>query len=112
MMARAKIKLPGRLPPKRTITKRQAVRHLIHSAARMIAAGEDPFGIHLLVQSADKLLIDIAKRTGRTLAFNWGEFVKPEYKDAVLDVIRETSNFLSTPTGIMTRHYMLATLPS
>jgi hypothetical protein len=93
MMARAKIKLPGRLPPKRTITKQQAVRHLIHSAARMIAAGEDPFAIHLLIQSADKLLIDLARRTGRTLAFNWGEFVKPEYKDAVLNVIRETSNF-------------------
>jgi hypothetical protein len=92
-MARAKIKLPGRLPPKRTITKQQAVRHLIHSAARMIAAGEDPFAIHLLIQSADKLLIDLAKRMGRTLAFNWDEFIKPEYKDAVLNIIRETSNY-------------------
>jgi hypothetical protein len=94
MMARAKIKLPGRLPPKRTITKQQAVRHLIHSAGRMIAAREDPFAIHLLIQSADKLLIDLAKKTGPKLSFNWDEFVKPEYKDFVLGAIRETSNFL------------------
>jgi hypothetical protein len=92
-MARARTKLPGRLPPKRTITKQQAVRHLIHSAARMIAAAEDPFAIHLLIQSADKLLIDLAKKTGQTLAFNWGEFAKPEYRDALLNVIRETSNY-------------------
>jgi hypothetical protein len=93
-MAKARTKLPGRLPPKRTITKQQAVRHLIHSAIRMIAAREDPFAIQLLIQSADKLLIDLAKKAGRKLAFNCGEFLKPEYKDAALDAIRETSNFL------------------
>jgi hypothetical protein len=86
-------KKPERLPPKRTMTKQEAVRHLIHCAARMLAAREDPFAIHLLIQSADKLLIDLAKRTGRKLVFTWDEFVKPEYKKMMIDSIRETSNF-------------------
>lgn len=91
-MAKTKVKLP-RHPPKRTITKQQAARHLIHCAGRMIAAREDPFAIHLLIQSADKLLIDLAKKTGRKLVFRWDEFIKPEYKDALIESIRETSNF-------------------
>jgi hypothetical protein len=91
-MARTKVKL-SRSAPKRTITKQQAVRHLIHSAVRLICAREDPFAIHLLVQSADKLLIDLAKKTKRKLPFTWGEFVKPKYKDALIATIRETSNF-------------------
>jgi hypothetical protein len=94
-MAKAKDKLPGgRLPAKRTITKQQAIRHLIHAAVRMIAAGEDPFAIQLMVQSADKLLIDVAKKKKQALPFTWGSFVKPEYKDAVIETVRETYNFL------------------
>jgi hypothetical protein len=92
-MTKTKIAL-SRSPPKRTITKKQAARHLIHSACRLISAREDPFAIHLLIQSADKLLIDISKRTGQKLAFSWGELIKPEYKDTVIAAIRETSNFL------------------
>jgi hypothetical protein len=91
-MAKHKIKL-SRQPPKRTLTKRNAVRHLIHSAVRLICAEEDPFAVHLLVQSADKLLIDLAKKTKRKLPFKWGEFVKPEYEAAIIATIRETSNF-------------------
>jgi hypothetical protein len=93
-MAKTKTKLPGRRPPKRTITKQQAIRHLIHAAVRMIAAGEDPFAIQLIVHSADKLLIDVAKKQKRKLAFNWVKFVKPEYKAAVMETMRETYNFL------------------
>jgi hypothetical protein len=59
----------------------------------MICGGEDAFAIQLLVQSADKLLIDLAKKTKRKLPFTRGEFVRPEYKDAVIATIRETSNF-------------------
>jgi hypothetical protein len=91
-MAKAKTKL-ARLPPKRTITKQQAVRHLIHCAGRMIAAGEDPFAIHVLIQSADKLLIDLGKKMGKKLVINWAESVKPEYKNALITSIRETYNF-------------------
>jgi hypothetical protein len=92
MMAKPKVKLP-RHPPRRTLTKQRAVRHLIHAAGRMAAAGEDPFAIQLLIQSADKLLIDLAKKAGRKLPFTWNELIKPEYKDAVIETIRETSNF-------------------
>jgi hypothetical protein len=91
-MAKSKIELPRR-PPKRTITKQQAVRHLIHSACRMIAAREDPFAIHLLIQSADKILIDLAKKIDRKLVFSWDAYIKPEYKDAFIETVRETSNF-------------------
>lgn len=70
------------------------VRHLIHGAVRMVAAGEDPFAIHLQIHSADKLLIDLAKKQGRELPFTWGKFVKPEYKSAFIETIRETYNFL------------------
>jgi hypothetical protein len=59
----------------------------------MIAVGEDPFAIHLLIQSADKLLIDLSKKTGRDIPFKWGDLIKPEYKDAVIATFRETSNF-------------------
>ena len=92
MMAKAQVKVI-RHPPRRTLTKQQAVRHLIHAAGRMIAAGEDPFAIHILIQSADKLLIDLGKKAGRDLKFTWGELVRPEYKAAVIQAIRETSNY-------------------
>jgi hypothetical protein len=83
-----------RSPPVRTITKQQAVRHLIHAAVRMIAAAEDPFAIHLLIQSADKLLIDFAKRSGKSLAHEWTDLIKPEYRQPVMRLIRETYNYL------------------
>ena len=91
-LAKSKIVLP-RHPPKRMITKQQAVRHLIHASSRMLAAAEDPFAIHLLIQSADKLLIDLSKKTGRKLVFTWDEFIKPEYKDALIEGVTETANF-------------------
>jgi hypothetical protein len=45
------------------LTKNQAVRHLLHAAVRLIVAGEDPFATHMLIQSAEKLLIDLAKHS-------------------------------------------------
>jgi hypothetical protein len=67
-MAKSKMLLP-RNQPRRALTKKQALRHLIHAAVRMISSGEDPFATHILIQSADKLLIDLAKRSGRSLSF-------------------------------------------
>jgi hypothetical protein len=51
----------------RKIGKQEAIRHLLHCAVRMIAAQEDPFAIHLLVHSAEKMLIDVSKKTGKKL---------------------------------------------
>ena len=83
-----------RLAPRRRITKRQAVRHLIHAAVRMVAAAEDPFAIHLVIQSADKLLIDLSKRLKKPLAHDWVENIKDEYRSPLMAVFRETYNFL------------------
>jgi hypothetical protein len=83
-----------RLAPRRRITKQQAIRHLIHAAVRMIAAAEDPFAIHLIVQSADKLLIDLSKRLKKPLAHDWVENIKDEYRAPLIVVFRETYNFL------------------
>ncbi|MET4233355.1 hypothetical protein ABIA85_006648 [Bradyrhizobium sp. LA6.10] len=81
--------------PRRRLTKQQAVRHLIHAAVRMVLAGEDPFAAHLLIQSADKLLIDLAAHSRpKQLAMDWAKLIKPEYKDALIKVFRETYNFL------------------
>src|SRR4051794_29090665 len=95
-MARAPQEIAGikRLAPRRRLTKKKAVRHLIHAAVRMIAAAEDPFPIHLIIQSADKLLIDLSKKLKKPLAHNWVENIKDEYLSPLMDVFRETYNFL------------------
>jgi hypothetical protein len=83
-----------RRPPRRTINKQQAIRHLVHAAVRMIAAHEDPFAIHLVIQSADKLLGDLAKAMGKPLAHDWFDPVKPEYRKLLAAIFRETYNYL------------------
>jgi hypothetical protein len=95
-MAKAPQEIAGikRGAPLRRITKRQAVRHLIHAAVRMIAAAEDPFAIHLIIQSADKLLIDLSKRLKKPLTLDWAGNIKDEYRSPLMAVFRETYNFL------------------
>jgi hypothetical protein len=83
----------GRDPPKRYLDKREAIRHLIHAAVRMIAIGEDPFAIHLLIQSAEKMLIDLAKKRGDALAFDWEDVIKPDHQSEFFKLHRETYNF-------------------
>jgi hypothetical protein len=93
-MAKSKVIFP-RDPPRRALTKKQALRHLIHAAVRMISSGEDPFATHILVQSADKLLIDLAKHSDKSLSFRWDDpkIIKPEFRDALIEVHRQTFNF-------------------
>jgi hypothetical protein len=50
-----------REPPLRYISKREGVRHVLHAAIRCVFYGEDPFAIHLLGQSAEKVLLDLLK---------------------------------------------------
>ena len=87
-------KKPVRAPPRRTMRKEEAVRHLIHAAVRMFAEGEDPFAICLLIHSADKMLIDLSKKTKKPLVFRWDEFAKPEHIKTIFRSLRETYNFL------------------
>src|SRR2546423_1181585 len=65
--------------PVRKIGKQEAIRHLIHCAVRMVAAQEDPFAIHLLIHSAEKMLMDVAKQTGRKLVFNWADYMDSKF---------------------------------
>jgi hypothetical protein len=57
-------------PARRTLSKKDAVRHLLHTSIRMVMMQEDAYGIHVLVQSADKLLIDLSKLLGKPLAMD------------------------------------------
>ena len=79
--------------PRRTIGKQDAIRHLVHAAIRLILKMEDPFAIHLLVQSADKLLIDFAKKSGQELRMDWEIYIKPEYHTAFFEKHRAIYNY-------------------
>ena len=79
--------------PRRTLDKREALRHLIHTAIRLITRMEDPFAVHLLVHSADKVLIDLARQTGHELRVDWKLYIKDEYHDEFFKRHRETYNY-------------------
>ena len=79
--------------PRRTLDKREALRHLIHTAIRLIAEMGDPFAVHLLVHSADKILIDLAKQKGHELRIDCELYVKDEYHDEFFKRHRETYNY-------------------
>ena len=55
---------------------------------------EDPFVVHLVVQSVDKLLIDVAEKMGTYLEAYWEVYIKDEYHSAFFTKYRETYNFL------------------
>jgi hypothetical protein len=58
---------PDREPPlRRYIGKREGVRHVLHAAIRSVFYGEDPFAIHLLGQSAEKVLLDLLENATRS----------------------------------------------
>ena len=79
--------------PRRVLGKQEAVRHLIHSSIRLIMKQEDPFAVHLLVHSADKVLIDLAKKLGRELRADWELYIKDEYHRAFFNRHRSTYNY-------------------
>jgi len=65
--------------PRRKLNKQEAIRRLLHTSIRLVMKMEDPFAIHLLVHSADKMLIDIAKKQNKLLRMDWEDYIKPEY---------------------------------
>ena len=80
--------------PDRYMDKQEAIRHLIHAAIRLVQKHEDPFAIHLLVHSADKMLIDLAKKRGQEPRIDWELYIKPEYHKVFFKKIRATYNYL------------------
>jgi hypothetical protein len=83
-----------RAPPRRHIDKQEAIRHLLHSAIRLVMKQEDPFAIHLLAHSADKMLIDIAKKRGQELRVDWELYIKDDYHKPFFKQHRATYNYL------------------
>jgi hypothetical protein len=79
--------------PRRSLNKQEAARHLIHSAIRLIGRMEDPFAIHLLVHSADKILLDLAKGRGEKLQADWELYIKEEYRAEFFRRHREAYNY-------------------
>jgi len=80
-------------PPRRKLNKQEAVRHLLHTSIRLVMNMEDPFAIHVLVHSADKMLIDIAKRQNKLLRMDWEDYIKPEYHSEFFRLHRKTYNY-------------------
>lgn len=79
---------------RRTLDKQEAIRHLIHTGIRlMIVKREDPFAVHLLAQSADKMLIDMAKARGQELHLDWEHHIKPEHRQEFFANHRAISNY-------------------
>lgn len=77
----------------RQLSKQDAIKHLLHSAIRLFMAAEDPFIIHMLIQSADKMLVDVAKQSDKKLVHDWEEVIKPEKMKLFFSKYRETYNF-------------------
>jgi hypothetical protein len=82
-----------RREPGRWVNKQEAIRRLIHTAVRLIQKQEDPFATHLLIQSADKMIIDLAKKRGEELRIDWTLYIKEEYQTAFFEKMRATSNY-------------------
>jgi hypothetical protein len=80
--------------PRRHIDKHEAIRHLIHAGVRMIMNEEDPFAIHVIVHSADKMILDVAKKRGVLLNADWKVYIKDEYHKEFFAKHRESYNYL------------------
>jgi hypothetical protein len=82
-----------REPPRRNLDKQEAIRHLVHGAIRLVMNMEDPFVIQLVAHSADKLLVDAAKKMGTYLELDWELYIKDEYRKEFFKDYRETYNY-------------------
>jgi hypothetical protein len=84
---------PDREPPlRRYIGKREGVRHVLHAAIRSVFYGEDPFAIHLLGQSAEKVLLDLLENA--KIEDPFFSLLKPEMRSEFFEFYREPYNFL------------------
>jgi len=81
-------------PPDREIDKLQAIRHLLHSSIRLLFWEEDPFALHLICQSCDKLIIDCMEVDGIDSPVDFASRIKSEYLKAFYRIHRETYNYL------------------
>lgn len=89
-----KAKMSELEPPRRWIEKQDAIRHLVHGAVRLMIKMEDPFALHLIIHSVDKLLIDVAAGMNKYLEMDWEVYIKDEYHDLFFAQYREIYNYL------------------
>lgn len=66
----------------------------MHSAIRMVFAEEDPLAILLLVQSAEKVCLDLLKVRRIRDPIQFEERIRPELRKAFFEAHREAYNFL------------------
>ena len=81
-------------PSIREIDKLQAIRHLLHASIRMLFADEDPFALHLVCQSCDKLISDCIKVDNFNTSSFMDSIVIPEYRREFYRIYREVYNYL------------------
>jgi hypothetical protein len=82
-----------RRPSDREIDKLQAIRHLLHASIRMLFWEEDPFALHIVSQSCDKLITDCIKQDNLHTTVEFARFVKPQYLRDFYDIYRTTYNY-------------------
>jgi hypothetical protein len=100
-------------PPRRYLDKQEAIRHLVHGAIRLVFAKEDPFVIQLIAHSAEKLLIDVAKKKATYLELDWELYIKDEYHRDFFKDYRQTYNYFKHADTDFTKQlpvYDIATL--
>lgn len=86
--------MDGRAPPQRFMERLEAIRHLLHASIRMFFWEEDPFALHVIIYSCNRLLTDYAKKKNISLTFDWRDVIRTEYQQAFLELRLETYDFL------------------
>ncbi len=94
MTRQRRAKMDDRPPPKRLMDKLEAIRHLLHASIRMFFWQEDPFALHVILYSCDRLLADYVKKKNIFVTFDWKDYIKDEYHQAFYDLRIETYDFL------------------
>ena len=91
---RARAKTDERPPPKRLMDKLEAIRHLLHASIRMFFWQEDPFALHVILYSCDRLITDYVRHKNIYVTFDWRDYIKDEYHDEFAELRVETYDFL------------------
>ncbi len=76
------------------LDKKRAIRHLIHAAIRLVMKQENPYAIHLIIHSADKMILDLAKKRGIEITIDWQKGVSQQRFSQFISQERAIYNYL------------------
>jgi hypothetical protein len=79
---------------------------------RLVMIKEDPFVIQLVAHSADKLLIDAAKKMGTYLELDWELYIKDERHKEFFRDYRQTYNYFKHADTDFTQELPIYDIPS